>query len=403
MEHIDIPLGERHAPHNWEYANAASREAATGIVPGEIGCLALQLDDGSYWRLASVGPVVWVSAVSPDWAYVQNKPTFGTASALNAPASGDAAADEVVLGDDTRLTNAMTTVGDLIVGGVSGAPARLGIGSDGQFLKLVGGTLTWEDASGGGAARNLVINGGFIINQRAVSGTVILDAGTHGHDRWKAGASGCTYTFATSANVTTITISAGSLVHVVEGTLLQSGNVVLSWAGTAQGKIAAGSFGASGITATATGGTNLNIEFGTGTLASVQLESGTIANAFEIRPPTIELLLCMRYFFSWVPGASARVFGIGQCYTTTNAAYHLKTFTVPMRAAPTVTTSAATDFAVSTSNAGSAILSAVGTWLTTTTEMVTNSTTSAALLTAGNVSVLYSQTANAYVFASADL
>ena len=130
---------------------------------------------------------------------------------------------------------------------------------------------------------NLLINGNFAVNQRAKSGTVTLAAGAYGHDRWKAGASGCTYTFATSANVTTLTISAGSLVQVVEGVNLQSGTVCLSWTGTAQGKIGSGSYSASGVTGTATGGTNLNIEFNTGTLSKVQLNYGSVALPFVLK------------------------------------------------------------------------------------------------------------------------
>lgn len=38
--------------------------------------------------------------------FVKNKPSLGTASALNVPASGDAATTEVVKGDDSRLTDA---------------------------------------------------------------------------------------------------------------------------------------------------------------------------------------------------------------------------------------------------------------------------------------------------------
>lgn len=141
---------------------------------------------------------------------------------------------------------------------------------------------------------NLLIND-FRINQRAVTGTVTLAAGVYGHDRWKGGASGCTYTFATSANVTTVTISAGSLIQVVEGISLKSGTVCLSWEGTTQGKIGAGSYGNSGITGTAVGGTNLNIEFGTGTLASVQLNYGSTALPFVPRSYGEELRLCQRY------------------------------------------------------------------------------------------------------------
>lgn len=54
--------------------------------------------------------------------------------------------------------------------------------------------------------KNAIINGNFGINQRGLSGTVTLAANAYGHDRWKAGASGCTYTFATANNVTTLTV-----------------------------------------------------------------------------------------------------------------------------------------------------------------------------------------------------
>lgn len=143
---------------------------------------------------------------------------------------------------------------------------------------------------------NAIINGNFQVNQRGVSGTVTLAAGAYGHDRWKAGASGCTYTFATVNNVTTLTISAGSLIQVIEGLNLYSGTYTLSWTGTAQGKIGAGSYAGSGVTGSVTGGTNLNIEFGTGTLSLVQFEPGVEASPFERRDYGRELIMCQRYF-----------------------------------------------------------------------------------------------------------
>jgi hypothetical protein len=183
-----------------------------------------------------------------------------------------------------------------------------------------------EDSGGASllGRTNAIINGNFGINQRGVSGTVTLAAGAYGHDRWKAGASGCTYTFATSGNVTTLTISAGSLIQVIEDINLFTGTYVLSWAGTAQGKIGAGSFGNSGITGSVTGGTNLNIEFGTGTVSLVKFEAGTVATPFEHRSFGQELALCQRYFEKSFNQATAPAqnagFNIGELQFTSGRA-----------------------------------------------------------------------------------
>lgn len=59
MEHVIAPLGERHPPHNFEYANAAARTSATVTDATLVQSLALQLDDGSYWRLTGVSPATW--------------------------------------------------------------------------------------------------------------------------------------------------------------------------------------------------------------------------------------------------------------------------------------------------------------------------------------------------------
>lgn len=175
--------------------------------------------------------------------------------------------------------------------------------------------------------RNRIINGNFSVNQLPVSGSVVLAAGAYGHDGWKAGASGCTYTFATSNNITTLTISAGSLQQVVEGLNLQSGTHALSWSGTAQGKIDGGSYSASGVTGTATGGTNLTVEFNIGTLSLVQLEFGSVATAFEHRPIGTELSSCQRYYETGK--LDARCDGV-MAYVTASTA-----FSVPKMASPT--------------------------------------------------------------------
>jgi hypothetical protein len=187
---------------------------------------------------------------------------------------------------------------------------------------------------------NAIINGNFGINQRGVSGTVTLAAGAYGHDRWKAGASGCTYTFATTNNVTTLTISSGSLIQVIEGLNLFDGTYTLSWTGTAQGKIGAGSYAGSGVTGAAVGGTNLNIEFNTGTVSLVQFEQGSVATPFERRPYGTELALCQRYY-SKMSASSAgtyAAFASGFCASTTAASVYFK-YPTQMRSAPTLTLS----------------------------------------------------------------
>ena len=177
--------------------------------------------------------------------------------------------------------------------------------------------------------RRKTINGNFGVNQRGVSGTVVLAAGEYGHDRWKAGSGGCTYTFATSENVTTLTISAGTLVQVVPGSALLSGTHVLSWAGTAQARIDGGGYDDSGMTATSTGGTDMTIEFGTGTVSKVQLEPGDTPTEFEMTDPVTELNRCKEFFqiLRWLPSFFA---------FSTSGVVGTFFFSLPMRASPTV-------------------------------------------------------------------
>lgn len=196
---------------------------------------------------------------------------------------------------------------------------------------------------GGGAIsgfRNVIINGNFGINQRAVSGTVTLSAGVYGHDRWKAGASGCTYTFATTNNVTTITITAGTLVQVIEGLSLQSGTYTLTWQGSAQARIDSGSYSVSGMQGTAVGGTNQTVEFSTGTVSKVQYEQGTTYTVFENRPYGLEFSLCQRYYQTMLVLQDVHGGSLNVASTYLPVSY----FPIqPMRTTPTVTATSATN------------------------------------------------------------
>lgn len=185
-----------------------------------------------------------------------------------------------------------------------------------------------------GSVKNQIINGNFQVNQRAKTGTVTLTAGQYGHDRWKAGASGCTYTFATVENITTLTISAGSLIQFIEGLNLETGTYCLSWEGTSQGKIGAGSYGASGITGSAVGGTNLNIEFNTGTLKKVSFVKGSTPAAFVVQPYADVLIDCQRYYQRFTH-SNESFLSLGSTFNST-VCYALFNFKTRMRTSPVV-------------------------------------------------------------------
>jgi len=213
----------------------------------------------------------------------------------------------------------------------------------GEITTAVSNLETELEIVAAASFRNRLVNGNFSINQLVKSGTVTLAAGEYGHDCWKGGASGCTYTFASSGGITTLTITAGSLVNVVEGVFLQTGTHTLSWTGTAQGKIGAGSYSASGVTGAATAGTNLSIEFNTGTLSLVQFEPGSIATPFEHRDD--QLQRCQRYCWKTyaqgtAPGTATQDGARGCPNTVTGSAYGAVmplAYPVEMSASPTVT------------------------------------------------------------------
>jgi hypothetical protein len=210
--------------------------------------------------------------------------------------------------------------------------------------------------------RNKIMNGNFGINQRAYVSGAATTAGQYTLDRWKVTGSGGV-TFSTTENKTTVTIPSGqTLQQVIEGLNLESGTYVLSWEGTAQGKIDAGSYGSSGaVTASITGGTNTTIEFGPGTVARVQLEVGSVATPFEHRPYGAELALCQRYYYKIFPGVTnSSLSGAGICANTTTPSSMTGFFPVTMRTAPTAleTTGTPSHYRTSIGGISTAALSA---------------------------------------------
>lgn len=132
IEHVDIPAGERHAPHNWEYADATARLAATGFVASEVGSVALQLDNNSYWTLTDHSPITWVSHTAAHEAaadphsgiYQPASANLTEYAAVNPTAAGlallddaDSAAQRATLGlGDAATKNTGTTAGTVAAG-----------------------------------------------------------------------------------------------------------------------------------------------------------------------------------------------------------------------------------------------------------------------------------------------
>lgn len=160
----------------------------------------------------------------------------------------------------------------------------------------------WQ--AGSGSAFNLLHNASFTVNQRGVAGTVTLAAGAYGHDRWKAGASGCTYSFAQTGADFTINVTAGSLVQVVGAFDIDAKSYTLSNQGTAKGRLyQGGSAGAPALAAcpvmtanALSAGAPTFVEFGVGTILQPQLEVGATAHTFVRRPLSLDAVLCQGYF-----------------------------------------------------------------------------------------------------------
>jgi hypothetical protein len=204
----------------------------------------------------------------------------------------------------------------------------------------VGGNVNLGSINGTavGGFKNRLFNGNFQLNQRGAAGAVVLAAGAYGHDRWKAGAAGCSYTFALSGLDTVITITAGSLIQVVEDKNVEGGVYTLSNRGTAQARIGVNGAAPAGAyasatalnSATATGFQTMSVEFTVGTLDRVQLESGSFASVYERRSYGTELALCQRYY-TILPLEFVTYQSGGVTFRQT------VTLPVAMRVAPTIT------------------------------------------------------------------
>lgn len=170
IQHKNVSPAQRHAPHSWVVADATAR-AALSVVSDDVGKYCLQQDDNSQWMLTDESPATWqelgaggevlwsdiagkpaviaagadaaaarsaigagTSSFSGAYGDLSGKPTLGTGAALNVAATGNAAAGELVKGNDTRLSGGG--------GGIPDAP------SDGNIYGRK--DASWEEVPAGG-------------------------------------------------------------------------------------------------------------------------------------------------------------------------------------------------------------------------------------------------------------
>ena len=336
----------------------------TGAWAGQANKLARYLDsawqffDARYVLNAADGSLYVRSAST--WVAVASGGGSGTVTsvAITAPTGFDVAGSPVTTSGTLALsfTTGYSLPTDVNQNDWSAAFAWGNHASAGYEKELApGANITIDrtdpdnpviNATGGGSGsgKNLLINTNFLINQLGKSGTITLAAGAYGHDMWKAGASGCTYTLSVLEGVTTLSISAGSLLQIVEGTNIITGDYTLSWVGTSTGRIGAGGFSATPVSAAETGGVNLSVEFGLGTVSRPKLEQAASATPWQPETFGSELSSCQRYFFSsypngvapGTPGALSGVYIAVAVSAAVGAALCVTSLPTSMRAAPTI-------------------------------------------------------------------
>lgn len=275
------------------------------------------------------------TVIDSAWLNDVNTATYTTIPALSTGKANAGANNDITslgaltvplatAGANTNITSlaGLSTPLSLAQGGTastSAATARtsLGAAQSGANTDITSlASVTSINGGGIGGLQNLVKNPGFTINQRGYVSAAVLATGVpatgvgYGHDCWRGGAGGGTYSFTQLEGNTQITIAANkTLIQAIEAKDVQHSSYVLTWTGTALGRVGlngaapSGAYAASPIimSGTVASGTQLSIEFGNGasagTLGTVQLKPGAVAvtTSMESRPYAVELALCQRY------------------------------------------------------------------------------------------------------------
>jgi len=189
-------------------------------------------------------------------------------------------------------------------------------------------------SAGGLSFRNIIHNANFNVNQRGyVSGTATTIANQLTLDRWKVQTLGQSVAFSASANGSSIVAPSGGFAQVIEAKDILGGTYCASWTGS--GTITVNGSGvAKGASFTLPANTNATVVL-VGAVSQFQVEIGTIATSFEVRPYAVELSICQRYAYV-LGGGSAQVVAWGFMATATAGGNFMVSTPVPLRASPTM-------------------------------------------------------------------
>ncbi len=106
--HRTVAQTEVHVAHSLEYANAAARTGAIGLLPADVGRIARQLDDNTFWVLQDDSPLTWAELTNSGGGFVPNTRTLTAGSGMTG--GGDLSADRTfnVIGnaDGSIIANA---------------------------------------------------------------------------------------------------------------------------------------------------------------------------------------------------------------------------------------------------------------------------------------------------------
>lgn len=152
--HKNEETGSIHIMHNYEYADAAARTGASGFTAGDIGKVALQLDDDSIWVLIATAPT-WSELTSSTVASHASTHQNGGADEINVAGLSGSLADA-----QTPTSHASTHQSggsdsiklDDLASPDDNTDLNATTGAHGLCPKLGGGTINFFRADGSWAA-----------------------------------------------------------------------------------------------------------------------------------------------------------------------------------------------------------------------------------------------------------